>query len=160
MIDEYINKIPLRNNDIYLKTFKALNRITNEFLNEYNPQFKFDKNNIDRYTLESIKDNKIIIKIKDLIQKSPITNDQLVNSLENKNQKSSNIKESILSRLDNIIEDSSSSYEILKSNIKAEFNNSNSIFAQIIYENKVKILDLIEHIQNKLSISFWFINLT
>jgi len=158
LIDEYINKIPLRNNDIYLKTFKALNRITNEFLNEYNPQFKFDKNNIDFYTQESIKDNKIIIKIKDLIQKSPITNDKLVNSLENKNQKSNNIKESILSRFDEIINNSNSnsdsdlSYENLKNNIKAEFNKSDTIFLQIIYENKVQILDLIEHLQNKLSI--------
>ena len=65
LIHEYIDKYNL-DTKLYNKVYKALTRITNEFLDEYNPKFRFPIEE-DTNSNRRLKANKIIKSIKEIL---------------------------------------------------------------------------------------------
>jgi hypothetical protein len=65
LIHEYIDKYNLETK-LYNKVYKALTRITNEFLDEYNPRFRIPTE-VDTNSNRRLKANKIIKSIKNIL---------------------------------------------------------------------------------------------
>ena len=99
----------------YSKVEKALHRISKELLSKYNPLFKSIDNSSNTFTAEHLKENKIFIQIKKILN-------------ENNNG-------SFLSNLSDISE------------VKRLINEKN-----IPYKNKMKMLQLLDHMRNTLEV--------
>lgn len=140
LISDYLKDIDIKNNELYLKAHKALYRITNEYLDEYNPLFKF-KSKTNSFSDNKIDSNKIICKIKNVVNESKLEGDHV-----EKNRKK------ILDKIDTIIEKSNNKYSNIKQKIQDEIKDDESSFFHLPYVDRLKILDFLCHVENELSI--------
>jgi hypothetical protein len=99
----------------YSKVEKALHRISRELLSKYNPLFKTAENYSNKFISEHLKDNKIYIEIK-----------KILNEMNNG---------SVLSNLSDINE------------VKRMIDEKD-----IPYKNKIKMVQLLDHIRNTLDV--------
>lgn len=159
LIHDYIDKYNLETK-LYNKVYKALTRITNEFLNEYNPKFSFsneeekNKNNNHKLRMNKIIDS--IYKILEKLDENIYNNySELIEDLlkeYNQEQISNTIYSNFIDSLKKILnndDDNNNDMAISdpNNNNSNEYNN-----LEIPFEEKQKIEELLNHISNELNI--------